>query len=80
LVEQALLGGDIEAVPEADRRMAGDQGGEAVAALLHSGIALVEALDQVGDQNLGVRGRGGERDRRAANRAGTERLDAETAS
>jgi len=45
LVEQALLGDDIEAVAEADRRMAGDQGGEAVAALLHSGIALVEALD-----------------------------------
>src|ERR1700722_14086526 len=80
LVEQTLLGDDIEAVAEAYRRVAGDQGGEAVAAFFHSGVALVEAFDEFSEKTLGVRVRGGQRHRRAANRPRTKRLDAETAS
>lgn len=80
LVEQALLGDDVEAVAEAHRGVACDERRETVPAFLGPGVALVETLDELGDEHLRIRGGGGQWHRRAAHRTGAELLDAETAS
>ena len=54
LIEQALLGDHVEAVAEPDGRVACDQRGEAMPALLRARVAIVEALDELGDEHLRV--------------------------
>jgi hypothetical protein len=65
LIEEALLGNHVEAVAEPDGRVACDERREAMPALLRPRVAIVEALDELGDKHLGVGTRGRDRNRRA---------------